>query len=724
MEAEKKYSCEVAETRRKLWRALSDGRFDYPRSRYLAEEILRLIDDISWGRGGNSHVEAMKGLVQRILKERESTSCVHGAEELLQNILQYEEVFKSHIESRNCPSGDCTALVPAPCQMACPAGLDIPSYVTLIAMGRDDEAVEIIREDNPFPWACGLVCTHPCEFVCVRGLVDKPIAIRNLKSFTAERVMSYGGYKNPPKVPDNGKKVCIIGAGPAGLTAAYFLALKGYSVTVIDALPVAGGMMMVGIPRYRLPREVIDREIDAILELGVELRLGTRLGRDVTIDQIKKEGYEAILIAIGAHGSYKMNIPGEDEYPQVISAVDFLRRIALGERIKPGVRVVVIGGGNVAIDAARTCIRLGCEKVAVVYRRSRMEMPANEEEIVQAEEEGVDFVFLTAPVEVIGQNGKVTALRCIRTQLGPTDDQGRRRPIPVPGSEYDMEVDAIISAIGQRIESDDLVDLKRLDWTRRETIRVNTVTMETSVEGVFAAGDVVTGPATVIEAIGAGKQAAEAIDRYLQGLPQPKRPPVPVRRRRLECLKTTTSYKMKLQKPYMPLLKIDRRRTTFQQVELGYNEDEARAEGYRCLRCDICSRCGRCVEVCRDLMKVDALSLGYFDFDHPVATDFRKVEERCILCGACAANCPNEAMVMEEKDGDRILYLCGTELNRLKLAYCSKCGKPIGPERYQEFIGKKLQKEIPIIGENRLCTECARKQFIRYYDDMQPPPVY
>ncbi|SFM40201.1 NAD(P)-binding protein [Thermodesulforhabdus norvegica] len=723
MAAEKKLSCEVASLRQKLWDALVNGKFDQPRSRYFAEEMLNLVDDISWGRAGEGHVDAVKNLAEKIISEGESESSVKTARDILNDLIAGEEVFHSHVATRNCPSGDCVVLAPSPCQMACPAGLDIPSYVTLIAMGKDDEAVEIIREDNPFPWVCGLVCTHPCEFVCVRGRIDEPIAIRNLKAFASERVMSRGGYRNPVKAPDKGKKVCIIGAGPAGLTAAYFLALKGYGVTVIDALPVAGGMMMVGIPRFRLPREVIDREVDAILALGVELRLNTRLGRDVTIEQLNQEGYEAILIAIGAHGSFRMNVPGEDDYPQVVSAVDFLRRVALGERLKPGRRVAIIGGGNVAIDAARTCIRLGCEKVTIVYRRSRVEMPASEEEVLQAEEEGVDFVFLTVPVEVVGSNGKVTGLKCVRTQLGPPDDQGRRRPVPVPGSEHIIEVDAVITAIGQKVEKEGLIELKGLDWTRRETIRVNTVTMETSIEGVFAAGDVVTGPATVIEAIGAGKKAADAIDRYLQGLPQPKRPPVPVRRRRLECLKTTASQKMRLHRPQMPLLNCDRRRITFQQVELGYDEDDARAEGYRCLRCDICRRCGRCVEVCRDLMKVDALPLGHFDFDHPVATDFRQVREKCILCGACAANCPNEAMVMEEKDGERILYLCGTELNRLKLEYCTECGKPLGPERYHDFVMQRLRAEVPVTGDMRICIDCARKRFARSHDDSQIPPA-
>ena len=711
--------CEVALTRAEV-KALLD-RIAHPRCRMFVEEIIALIDDISWGRAELKHMDALRKLARTIVDEGECDECIRAGMKVLDALDQFAEVFISHIETRNCPTADCTKLAPSPCQMACPAGLDIPSYVTLIGMGHDEEAIEIIREDNPFPWVCGLVCTHPCEFVCVRGRIDAPIAIRNLKGFAAERVMAKGGYKNPPKAPPKGKKVAIIGAGPAGLTAAYYLALKGYDVTVIDALPVAGGMMMVGIPRYRLPREVIDREVDMIRELGVEFRLNTRLGRDITIEDLKDQGFEAILIAIGAHSSYKLNIPGEDDYPQVISAIDFLRRVALGERIKPGRRVAVIGGGNVAIDAARTCIRLGCEKVTMVYRRSRAEMPAHEEEVLEAEEEGVDFLFLTVPIEIRGSDGRVESLRCVRTVLGPPDEKGKRQPIPVEGSECDLPVDCVITAIGQVVNKEGLTELPDLKWSRRGTIQVNTVTMETSIPGVFAAGDVVTGPATVIEAIGAGKRAAEAIDRYFQGLPQPKRPPVPVRRRRLPFLRTTANQKMRLQRPKMPLLNCDRRRITFQQVELGYAEEDARREAYRCLRCDVCRRCGKCVEVCRDRMKVDALPFGHFDFDHPVETDFRKVAEKCILCGSCAYNCPNDAMQVEEVDGERILSICGTELNRLKLEYCSECGAPIGPERYHDFIFKRLKDFIDVPPNVKLCIDCARKKSAKKQDETMPP---
>lgn len=713
-------NCKVAETGVRLADILASGALRHPRCKRIAEEMLHLVEDISWNRGGPEHLTALDHLARTLTANDTDEACVATGQLVLEAIHQHREVFLSHIETGNCALGDCFKLAPSPCQMACPAGLDIPSYLTLIALGREDEAIEIIREDNPFPWVCGLVCTHPCEFVCVRGKIDRAVAIKDLKGYAAERAMSMKGYHNPERLPDNGRKVCIVGAGPAGLTAAYYLALKGYRVTIVEALPVVGGMMMVGIPRYRLPREVIDREAAMIEELGVDLRLNTRLGRDVTMDELRGEGFEAFLIAHGAHGAYKMLIPGEDQYRQVVSAVDFLRQAALGDRRVPGKRVAVIGGGNVAIDAARSCIRLGCQKVTVLYRRTRAEMPADEEEVKQAEEEGVNFLFLTVPVEVKGKDDHVTALHCLRAQLGQADQSGRRRPVPIDGSDHYLDVDAVIAAIGQVIEPDGLDQIEGLKWSKRGTIVAKTVTTETSAEGIFAAGDAVTGPATVIEAIGSGKRAAEAIDRYLQGIPQPTMPPVPVRHRRLDCIDVPAFTKMTLERPHIPLLGSDRRRITFQQVELGLSEREARQEALRCLRCDICRRCGLCVQICSEKMKVDALQISYFDFEHPSPTDFRTTAERCIGCGACATNCPNDAMHMEERDHERILSLCGTTLNRLELEYCEQCGKVLGPSRYHDFIALRLRGISSVAGDAALCFECARQLSAERHVDIKP----
>jgi NADPH-dependent glutamate synthase beta subunit-like oxidoreductase/ferredoxin len=631
----------------------------------------------------------------------------------------HREVFQSHVETHNCATGDCVKLAPAPCQMACPSGIDVPTYVTLIGQGRDAEAIEVIRRDNPFPWVCGLVCTRPCEYMCVRGRIDTPVSIKFLKAFAAERAMSEGRYGNPPKEPDKGKRVCVVGAGPGGMTCAYYLALMGYGVRVLEALPSAGGMIMVGIPRYRLPREVIDREVGMLEELGVEFRFNTRFGEDVTLEGLREEGFDAFFFAIGAHKAYKLDIPGEAEFGS-LDAIDLLRRAALGDRRRPGNRVVVIGGGNVAIDAARTALRLGSREVTVAYRRTRAEMPADVEEVEQAEEEGIHFGFLTVPVEIVGRDEGVTGLKCLRAKLVAVEGSNRKSPRPIEGSEFIMEADVVIGAIGQRVDQECMAEVDGMNWTRRNTIEVNTVSMETSVPGIFAAGDAVTGPATVVESIGGGKRAARAIDRYLSGLPQPKTPPVPVRRRRVANIEVPATTKMILKRPEMPLLNLDRRRTTFQQVELGYPENAVREEARRCLRCDICRRCGECVEICRDKMGVDALRFGYMDFDHPVETDFRRTEERCILCGACATNCPTGAMQMEDREGERILSLCGTILNRQKLLFCEKCGATLGPTRYLDFIRKKTGSVVSVSNQRRICDACARKESAKVNVEIMP----
>jgi NADPH-dependent glutamate synthase beta subunit-like oxidoreductase len=644
-------------------------------------------------------MQAMESLAAKLEQEGKSDASIKAGELVGSMLTQNREVFASHIDTHNCATGDCVKLAPAPCQMTCPAGLDIPTYVTLIGMGRDAEAVEVIRNDCPFPWVCGLVCTRPCEFMCVR---------------------SQGSYKNPPKAPDKNKKVCIIGAGPGGMSAAYYLALQGYGVRIIEEQSVAGGMLLVGIPRYRLPADVIDREVAMLKELGVEFQFNTRFGRDANLQQLKTEGFDAFFFAIGAHKSFKLGVPGEAEFPQVIEAIDFLRRVALGDRQIPGNHVVVIGGGNVAIDAARTCLRLGCESVTLAYRRTRAEMPADAEEIEQAEDEGINFQFLVVPTEVSGSSGCVRGLRCLQAELVSKPGQDRKYPVPIEGSDYTIDTDVVICAIGQQVDAGCMESLKSLEWTRRRTINVHMATMATDMEGVYAAGDAVTGPATVIEAIGGGKRAAQSIDRYLSGIPQPTMPPVPTRRGRIDHLEVSAADKMTLQRPEMELLDIDRRRTTFQQVELGYPENRVREEARRCLRCDICLRCGKCVEVCRDKMGVNALQMGYFDFDHPVATDFSVTRDRCILCGACATNCPTGAMHMEDTEGQRTLSLCGTILNQENLLNCDRCGAVLGPSQYLDFVQKRTSRVARLADDRRLCDACARESSAQYSVDEAP----
>jgi len=714
-------TCKVRTTHDWLKDKLQSRELTHPRCRQKASEVFDLVYDVSQGRAGKDHLPSILDLADQLNKEGLTPACRQLGEDVRRTVEENREIFESHIQTHTCPTGDCPMLTPAPCQMACPAGIDIPTYIMLIGQGRYAEAIEVIRKDNPFPWVCGLVCTHPCEFMCVRGRMDSSISIMDLKGFAAEKAMSAREYTNPEKMPDTGRKVCVIGAGPGGLTAAYYLALEGYQVSVIEALPVAGGMMMVGIPRYRLPREVIDREVNMIEDLGVELRLNTRLGVDLTVQDLEAEGFEAFLLAVGAHGSYKLMIAGEDDYPQVLSAVDYLRRVSLGDHRMPGRRVAVVGGGNVALDAARTSLRLGCEEVSILYRRTHDQMPAHEEEVVEAEEEGVQFSYLTIPKEIVGENGRLTGIVCMRAELSEPDDSGRQRPVPVEGSEHLLSVDAVIPAIGQEVVSEGLDDFSGVSWTRRNTLRVNTVSMQTHQAGVFAVGDAVTGPATVVEAIAGGKKAAYAIHRYFEEIPQPELPPVPVRRKRTEYCHVPASLKMDLKRPEMALLGNERRRITFQQVRLGLADTQAQNEARRCLRCDVCIRCGRCVEICRDKMGIEALKLGYIDFDNPGPTDLKITAERCIACGACATNCPTEAMQMTDTDGERVLSLCGTVLNRLKLEYCEICGAVLGPARYHDYIMRRVREISPALMGRRICLDCARRESGTQHAEIQPP---
>ncbi|MDO9574129.1 MAG: FAD-dependent oxidoreductase, partial [Candidatus Contubernalis sp.] len=505
-------TCPVRKTVIYLSEQIGSGCLTDPWGRRISEQILHLTEEIAEGAAGQDHLSAIDSLIEEYFYAKSPLQNQETGKALKGILNEHREVFQSHIETKNCPSHDCGKLAPSPCQMACPAGIDVPTYLSLIAEGKDAQAIEVIRRDNPLPWVCGLICTRPCEMMCVRARIDTPVSIKFLKAFAAERAMSDGAYKNPEKKDFNGKKICVIGAGPGGLSAAYYLALMGYGVRVIEALPVSGGMLMVGIPRYRLPREVIDREVAMIEELGVKFSYNTRFGTDVTFEELKKEGYNAFFIAIGAHKSWDLGIKGEKDFPKVFDAVKFLKDVALGDHHVPGKHVVVIGGGNVALDAARTSIRLGAQKVTIAYRRSRTQMPADIEEVEQAEEEGIEFSFLTIPKAIVGENNAITGLDCIKAELIKKKGSDRLAPVPIVGKEFLIKADAVISAIGQYVDDDGMEAFEKMNWSRRGTIEVNHASMETAMPGVFAAGDAVSGPATVIEAIGGGKRAAESID--------------------------------------------------------------------------------------------------------------------------------------------------------------------------------------------------------------------
>jgi NADPH-dependent glutamate synthase beta subunit-like oxidoreductase len=700
--------CPVQETLSQLTRLLSSAAQLNPRGRRATEEMVAMLTLVACGSGTEEVLGRLDDLARNFALECSDDACPQVADVLGRLLSEKREALESHVRTRTCATGDCVRLAPAPCRLACPSGIDVPTYIALIAEGKYAEAIEVIRRDNPFPWVCGLVCTRPCESKCVRGKIDTPVAIKSLKGFAAEQALGDAPGPNPPKSPDSGRKVCVIGAGPGGMTAAYYLALKGHRVRVLESAPQAGGMILLGIPRYRLPLEVIAREVDMIASLGVEFRFNSRFGRDVTFDRLRSEGFEALFLAIGAHTHLRLNIPGETEFPQVTEAIGILRRVALGKPVEIGGRVVVIGGGNVAIDAARTCLRLGCREVVIAYRRTMAEMPADHEEIEQAVEEGVRIEFLTIPVAVAGSRGQVQGLRCLKAKLVQKEGSTRLFPVPIDGSEFLMPADTVIAAIGQQVERSSLESLPGVKWTRWGTIEVDPVTMETSVPGVFAAGDAVSGPATVVQAIGGGKRAADSIDRFLRGATRLRTMPVPVRHDLRPTLPLTTSERQGAQRPKLPTLDPQVRSGSFERVELSFSEADARREAARCLRCDICRRCGDCVEICRSQVGVSALCLGYLDEKGGGDTDFRKTAGLCIGCGACAVNCRNSAMRIEDRGGQRVLTLCGTELNRLDLVPCDRCGAVIGPARFLEHLQKRTASVAAVTFARRLCDACAR----------------
>jgi len=490
-----------------------------------------------------------------------------------------------------------------PCRVTCPAGVNACAYVTMIGQGKFKEALEILRRTMPFAGVCGRVCTHPCETECERGKVDEPISIRFLKRF-----MSDYELKDPPKVEPvpitKQQKVAIIGSGPSGIACAYDLVRLGYPVTVFEAAPAVGGLLRYGIPEYRLPKKIVDYEIGRVQSMGVEIKLNSPVNK---LEDLFNQGYQAIYLATGAGAGTKMNIPGEDS-PGVLDALSFLKRANGGEKVAIGQRVAVVGGGNSAMDAARVALRLGAKEVSIVYRRSRAEMPAAAEEIEEAEHEGIKLVTLAAPTKVLTEDGRITGIQNIRMELGAPDASGRRRPVPIEGSEYIMGVDNVIMAIGQAVDKSKLPD--KLEYTRLGTLQVDGVTLQTNIDGVFAGGDVVSGPADVISVVATGKEAATSIDRYLRGVDLKEDRPEP-RERVKDINKEGVQKKARAKMPALPPAE----RKGFTEVETGFDEKTAVEEAQRCLNCSVCCECLECVKVCERKAIDHKMKDEYVDVD-------------------------------------------------------------------------------------------------------------
>jgi len=621
-----------------------------------------------------------------------------------------------------------------PCKYGCPTNVDAPAFIGLLTTGNYEDSQRVLKANLPFPAIVGRICPHPCEGHCRRGAVDEPISIRLSHRFVGDVAISKGFFPEEP-APATGKRVAVIGAGPAGLTNAYYLALKGHAVTIFEALPEPGGMLRYGIPEYRLPKRLLDAELEPLWKMGVELKTNTAMGPDCSIDSLLAEGYDAVFIGIGAHESNSMRVPGED-LKGVLPVVEYLREVALGNPPDIGDRVAVIGGGFSAMDAARVSIRLGAKEVTVIYRRTQKEMPAHEIEVRDAQEEGVNFVFLTTPVEVIGENGQVTGVKCQKMELGEPDESGRRRPQPVEGSEHVIELDSIIPAIGQspKIYFDDAESGESrplfdescgIDATKWKTIDANPVTFQTRRPEVFVAGDAFTGAATVVEAIGAAKRAAWAMDAWLSGADmaayEAEVPPA-----RPEMLAIPAFRQEKVERQQSPQAAAAERKDNFREVEHGLSEQAATLEGRRCLQCicegvetcklrryaiasgltvdegnrfailkaegnrfpgnqhiygrdtrhafvkrdpNRCIACGRCVRACKYIT-----GSGVYDFigrgsDMVVSTPFDAplYETDCVSCGRCASKCPTGALFLRERT------LTDWQLDLTRCIFCGDC---------------------------------------------------
>ncbi len=545
------------------------------------KRLLELLERICEGKGQEGDIEKLISLGNQI---KETALCGLGktaANPVLSTIRHFREEYEEHIREKKCRAGVCAGLVRAPCQSACPASVDVPGFVSLVGEKRYADALKLHRERNPFAAACARICFHACEEHCRRSTLDSSLAIRGVKRFMVEQEMIIQVPECKENKKNAAKKVAIIGAGPSGLSCAYFLARLGYKPEVFEAAPRPGGMMAQTIPAYRLPREILAREIRMIERLGVDIQCNKALGRDFTLESLKDSGYEAVFLGVGAPDGLKLGLPGE-EAEGVTEAMTFLREYNIRGSVPVGKNVVVIGGGNAAIDAARTAARLDAESVTILYRRTREQMPAYEEEIEEAETEGVKLQLLTSPEEIVAEDGKVVGIRCRPMTLGAFDRSGRRRPEAGEDADYIVPCDQVIAAIGQSVDLPGLSRGYELNLQRNGYLATDAITKQTSEQWIFAGGDVATGPASVIEAVADGEKAAAGIDLFLTG----KDNAFWREEKKNDTFFDPDADPVNFEREKQPLIPVERRRCNFDEVEQPWDEATAIRQAKRCLRCD------------------------------------------------------------------------------------------------------------------------------------------
>ena len=684
--------CVVKQTRRALFRhwQLAEGKAQPVRS--LLARAARLATEITLGTGNPGSLKALDDVALELIAQG-----LAAAGSLVSSLRYYRDQWESHVRKESCPEDICLERKPAPCHNTCPANIDIPSFIAHLGHGDYRATIEVIRRDNPFPLVCGLVCPAPCESACVRGSGNGAVFIRPLKAKAAEHCLSEGGYPRPEIAPDTGKRIGIIGSGPSSLTAAYFLRTKGHEVTIFEAQEHAGGMLRYGIPAYRMPPDMLEKEIDQIRVLGVTIHTNSPVEN---LEAFRKN-YDAVFMGLGTQKSRLVPIEGVQQ-PFVLGGIDFLRAVRSGKQVKVGPRVVVIGGGNVSIDVALTALRQGAQAVDLTSLEKRRDMPASPNEIELAVAEGVQIHAGWGPVS-IDEEGEVIYQFCESVK----DASGKFNPKFNTSRLLKLQADHVILATGQG------TDLAVLEGSAVENNRgfivADAKSLMTSVPGVFAGGDAEHGPRTAVEAIRSGKIAAASIDAWLKEIPMDLSVGKPVRRAEVTPLVVTAADRSQLRRALMPEKETEEvvGEGNYVKIENGLTDEMAHKEAMRCLRCDSCIGCGQCMAVCSE-MGIEALRmadtkagrLAYFDFTRP--------SELCIGCGACSQVCPTGAIRIEDKDGVRRTIITGTVVREQPLLVCSECGAPTNTPAHRDFIRKRLPDHMAAMLDRELCQSCAR----------------